>query len=56
VCFAEGACAAVDERKEEAFEEGGWFVERFLEGVVEVDVELFSPVDIFPDSVEDDCF
>ena len=53
VGFAERA-AVHDEGEEEAFEEGGGFVEGLLEGGVEVDVQFAGLVDIGFDAVEED--
>lgn len=50
--FAQCACAATNEGKEEALEECGRLVEGLLEGVEEVDVELLRFVNILTDSVK----
>lgn len=52
--FAESALA-VDEREEKAFEPGAGFVERSFQRIEEVDIQLLRLVNIFADSIEQDC-
>lgn len=50
----EGAGAAGGEGEEETLEEGGGLVERLLEAVVEMDVELLVLVNVLADAVDKD--
>lgn len=52
--FAEGAGAGADEGEEQTLEEGGGLVKGFLEGFVQVDIELLGLVYVFTDAGEQD--